>query len=263
MKKYNCPRCNTEFIAGTKFCQACGCNLELEFIENPVCPKCHKTFPAGSKFCDIEGAILTSPDKLIPKCIKCGTEYSIETKFCPKDGGAVIPEALRFESKEQYNSKQTYYNGTYLKASLGNRFLASLLDGLITTGFAIPAIIFYVIGMAKVEDYYDSEEAIPLFILAGFLYLIPLAYSFIKDGLGIGQSWGKKAVGLMVIHLSDKTPCSFSQSFLRNLIMVLLCIIPFIGWLIEPIIVLASENGRRLGDKAANTQVIETKYFNY
>ena len=49
MKRYNCPRCNTEFTTGTKFCQACGCNLELEFIENPVCPKCHKTFPAGSK----------------------------------------------------------------------------------------------------------------------------------------------------------------------------------------------------------------------
>ncbi|MDD4118812.1 MAG: RDD family protein [Kiritimatiellae bacterium] len=116
--------------------------------------------------------------------------------------------------------------------------------------------------MLRIEDYYNSEEAIPLFIMAGFLYLIPLSYNFIKDGLGNGQSWGKKAVGLMVIHLSDKTPCSFGQSFLRNLILVLLGIIPIVGWLIEPIIVLASEDGRRLGDKAANTQVIESKYFN-
>lgn len=262
MKKYNCPRCNTEFIAGTKFCQTCGCNLELEFITNPICPKCHKTFYSGSKFCDIDGAKLASPDMLIPKCVKCGTEYSIETKFCPKDGGAVIPEVLRFDTKEQNTSKTIYFDGSYLKASLGNRFLASLLDGFITTGLALPAIIFYVIGMLRIEDYYNSEEAIPLFIMAGFLYLIPLSYNFIKDGLGNGQSWGKKAVGLMVIHLSDKTPCSFGQSFLRNLILVLLGIIPIVGWLIEPIIVLASEDGRRLGDKAANTQVIESKYFN-
>jgi|TARA_B100001971_G_C18086690_1_gene481302 uncharacterized RDD family membrane protein YckC len=86
-----------------------------------------------------------------------------------------------------------------------------------------------------------------------------LTYNFIKDGLGKGQSWGKKAVGLMVIHLSDKTPCSLSQSLLRNLIMILLGIIPFIGWLIEPIIVLSTKDGRRLGDRAANTQVVEIK----
>ena len=151
MKKYNCPICNTEFIVGTKFCQSCGCNLELEFIENPVCPKCHKTFPAGSKFCDIDGSKLASPDKLIPKCVKCGTEYSIETKFCPKDGGAVIPEALRYGTSKQNISTQIYFNGKYLKASLGNRFLASLLDGLIMTGFAIPAIIFYNALMRKVD----------------------------------------------------------------------------------------------------------------
>ncbi|ANQ52763.1 RDD family protein [Flammeovirga sp. MY04] len=259
MKKYNCPSCSKEFAIGSKFCQHCGRNLELEIIENPMCPKCHKTFPEGSKFCDIDGSKLTSPDKLIPKCVKCGTEYSIETKFCPKDGGAVIPEALRFDINEQNISKQFNFNGTYSKASLGNRFLASLLDGLITTGFAIPSLIFYMIGMVKLQDYYNSDEAIPLFILAGFLYLIPLTYSFIKDGIGKGQSWGKKAVGLMVVYLPQNAPCSLGQSFLRNLIMVLLGLIPFIGWLIEPIIVLASENGRRLGDKVANTQVIELK----
>lgn len=261
MEKYNCPRCNAEFIAGTKFCQSCGCNLNLEFIEDPVCPKCHKTFPAGSNFCDIDGFKLVSPDKLIPKCVKCGTEYSIEIKFCPKDGGAVIPEALRSGTSEQSVSSQTYFNGKYLKASLGNRFLASLLDGLIMLGFAIPSIILYVIGLSKISRY-NFDESIPLFVFAAFLYLIPLSYSFIKDGLGKGQSWGKKAVGLMVIHLSDNTPCSFGQSFLRNLIMTLIGIVPFIGWLVEPIIVLASEDGRRLGDKAADTQVIESKYFN-
>lgn len=261
MKKYNCPRCNTEFIIGTKFCQCCGCNLEIEFIENPVCPKCYKTFPAGSKFCDVDGAQLVSPDKLIPKCIKCGTEYSIETKYCPKDGGAVIPEALRYGKTKQNISPQIYHTGKYVKASLGNRFLASLLDALIMTGFAVPSIIFYVIGMQKLSGY-DREEAIPLFVLAVFLYFIPITYSLIKDGLSNGQSWGKKAVGLMVIHLPDNTPCSFGQSFLRNLIMTLICFVPFIGCLVEPVIVLASEDGRRLGDKAANTQVIEFKYFN-
>ena len=39
----------------------------------------------------------------------------------------------------------------------------------------------------------------------------------------------------------------------------LLLIIPFVGWLIEPIMILASDDGRKLSDKGANTQVIDKK----
>jgi len=41
----------------------------------------------------------------------------------------------------------------------------------------------------------------------------------------------------------------------------LVAIIPFVGWLIEPNMVLATEDGRKLGDKAANTQVIDKNNF--
>jgi uncharacterized RDD family membrane protein YckC len=257
MNKYECPKCNAKFESGTKFCQSCGCNLEFEFIENPVCPRCHKTFSAGTKFCDVDGAKLTFAEKLIPKCIKCGKSYSIDTKFCPDDGGAVIAEALRYGELQSQ-----IVNGFYPKASLGSRFLASLLDGFITMGFAIPALIFYALGMEKLSSYYDRNEAVPLFVLAAFLYIIPLIYSFIKDGLGKGQSWGKKSVGLMVVYLLDNTPCSIGNSCLRCLITSLLGIVPIVGWLIEPIMVLSNEDGRRLADKAANTQVIEINKFN-
>jgi uncharacterized RDD family membrane protein YckC len=94
------------------------------------------------------------------------------------------------------------------------------------------------------------------------LYFVPLVYAFIKDGLGEGQSWGKKAVGLMVVYLPNNSACSKGQSSLRCLIGSLLGIIPFIGWLIEPIMVLATEDGRRLADKVANTQVIDKNMFN-
>lgn len=260
MKKYNCPRCSTEFIAGTNFCQSCGCNLILEFIENPVCPQCHKSFQAGSKFCDLDGSKLASADKLIPKCVKCGTEYSFETKFCPKDGGAVIPEALRNGASKMYIQIEGYLNGKYIKASLEKRLLASLFDGLLMIVLTIPSITFYAIG-SSVKNSLDNDRAISLFVLAAFFYLMPLAYGFFKDGFEKGQSFGKNLLGLMVIHLPNNAPCSFGQSFLRNLIMTLISIVPFIGWLVEPIIVLASNDGRRLGDKAANTQVIENKYF--
>lgn len=262
MKKYNCPQCNTEFTVGVKFCQSCGCNLELESIERPVCPKCHKTFPHGAKFCDIDGAKLTFPEMLIPKCVKCGTMYSSEINYCPKDGGEVVVEALLHSNKEQSPPNQLNLDGPYLKASLTDRFFAYLLDIFITTVFAIPSFILYLMGKNKMSYMYGNDEAFPLFIMAAFLYLAPLTYSLIKDGLGKGQSWGKKTLGLMVVYLPNKTPGTIGQSFSRNFVLLLLGIIPLVGWFIEPFLVINTKDGRRFGDNAANTQVIETQYYN-
>lgn len=268
MNVYQCSKCGTEFSQGAKFCQKCGCNLELDFIENPVCPKCLKNFPTGTKFCDVDGAKLISPEKLIPRCVKCGKTYPAGIKFCPDDGGAVISEA--FQQGETLSLKRKF-NGKYPKAALGKRFVATLLDGLITTGLAIPAIIFFILGIVELNSgYYDyyynyyhdtTEEAIPLFIIALFLYFVPLAYSFIKDGLFKGQSLGKKSVRLMVVYLPNNTPCTIGKSCLRGLISSLLGSIPFVGWLIEPIIVLATRDGRRLADRTAKTQVIDKDLF--
>lgn len=257
---YNCPTCNSPFELGTKFCPKCGCNLEESFIINPICPICHKTYPAGSSFCSADGAKLVSPEKLTPKCVICGTQYSSETKFCPKDGGAVIPEALRYAKKGNVNTHTSLYLN---KASLGSRFVASLLDGLICAGLSIPAIIFYVIGMANVShSYYGSTDysgSVFFFFLAFILYIIPLVYIFIKDGLGEGQSWGKKAMEIKVINVSDNSNCTKGTSALRALISWLINLIPFVGWLIEPIMVIATSDGRRLADKAAGTMVVNIK----
>jgi|TARA_B100000315_G_scaffold254050_1_gene294236 hypothetical protein len=92
---YNCPKCKEPFEDGTKFCQKCGCNIEENFLLNPVCPNCGKKFPSGTTFCDEDGKQLTTQEKLIPKCVKCNREYPSDTKFCPEDGGAIIPEAFR------------------------------------------------------------------------------------------------------------------------------------------------------------------------
>ena len=89
MSIYKCPKCEIEFSLGTKFCESCGCNLEVEFIETPTCPKCKKTFPTGTKFCNEHGTKLVSPEQLIPRCDKCGKQYTDGTKFCFDCGGNV------------------------------------------------------------------------------------------------------------------------------------------------------------------------------
>jgi uncharacterized RDD family membrane protein YckC len=65
-------------------------------------------------------------------------------------------------------------------------------------------------------------------------------------------------MGLMVVHLPSNQPCDRGQSAIRYLVMFLLNLVPYLGWLIEPVVLLAAAGGRRLGDSAAGTQVIRT-----
>lgn len=254
---YNCPICNSPFELGTKFCTNCGCNLEETFILNPVCPICNKKYPPGSLFCTADGAKLVSPEKLIPKCVICGTQYTSDVKFCPKDGGAVIPEALRYAAKSNSKLNKNNYLG---KASFGRRLVASILDGLICAVLSVPSILLYSAGLQKMKHgYWDTTDntstAVFLFILAITFYFIPLVYSFIKDGLGEGQSWGKKAMKIKVINVSDNSKCTKGTSALRALVSWLLSLIPIVA-LIEPIMVLVKSDGRRLADMAADTMVV-------
>ena len=111
MGEYICPKCSTEFTLGTKFCNKCGCNLELEFIETPTCPVCGKTFPTGTKFCSEHGANLASPEQLIPRCSRCGKKYTDGTKFCPECGGNVRV-FLRNQSLSANDFMRTMTDGT-------------------------------------------------------------------------------------------------------------------------------------------------------
>jgi uncharacterized RDD family membrane protein YckC len=63
-------------------------------------------------------------------------------------------------------------------------------------------------------------------------------------------------MGLMVVHLPTNLPCDRGQSAIRYLVMCALGLVPYVGWLVEPIVTLVAAGGRRLGDTAAGTQVI-------
>lgn len=100
---FNCPKCGSEFSKGTKFCQTCGCNLELEFIENPICPKCKASYPTNTRFCVTDGSKLVKPEDLIPRCVNCNTAYTDDIKFCPQDGGQV---KITLPSQYQHSTNQ-------------------------------------------------------------------------------------------------------------------------------------------------------------
>src|SRR3954467_4735822 len=140
----------------------------------------------------------------------------------------------------------------YPKAPLDRRVLAALLDALVACapGAAVGAL-------AALAAAVSGSAAFAIGLLGG----IPAAawaayYGFVKDGRGQGQSIGKKKMGLMVVPLPTKAPCSKSQSALRGLVMAGLNVIPYLGWLVEPVVAMAAAGGGRLGAQAAGTQVI-------
>jgi uncharacterized RDD family membrane protein YckC len=141
----------------------------------------------------------------------------------------------------------------YPKASLFGRMLAHLAD-LFIGGFPLLMIL-----VALLTGFVAGIGGTAGTVVLGVAFAWMLYYLFAKDGGG--QSIGKKIFNLRVINATTNEPCSTSESIVRQLDLFFLQLIPVIGWLVEPIVALASEDGRRLGDRAAGTQVIEVRDY--
>jgi uncharacterized RDD family membrane protein YckC len=153
----------------------------------------------------------------------------------------------------QSKSQEPTTTNTSEKADLGKRFIAGVID----------AVIAMIIGL------------IP--IIGGF---IGAAYMLFRDGLPYTfmdhRSVGKKLMKLRPVTLGGGA-VDISISAQRNWMFALgaliqaLIYIPIIGWLLIPlvgvaafiiiiveiILVIIKEDGRRWGDNLANTKVIE------
>ena len=118
--------------------------------------------------------------------------------------------------------------------------------------------------IAKILDLVIYSALFALFYLVGLLFNVPLQgvifltgylistlYFLLADGLPNGQSLGKRIVRIKTISLNKAEPCSYFQSFLRNLFLAFLNIIDFIF--------IFGKRKRRLGDLIANTIVINLK----
>lgn len=115
---------------------------------------------------------------------------------------------------------------------------ASLVDGIIGGSLAIVGLIIGVENTLGEGIYWIG-------------YIVGLVYAACKDGLNDGQSYGKKLLGLRVVLIADNKPCTKVASLLRFIMLM----IPFVS-IVECVMVLATDKGRRLGDKLAKTQVI-------
>lgn len=173
-------------------------------------------------------------------CKNCNYENDDNAVFCEHCGA-------KLETNDVLALSTSY------RAPLGKRLVASILDSLIAS-----SMMLLLLGIAySIYGRRTWEGSLAPLCAMVFAYV----YLFVKDGFKGGQSWGKKAVGLMVIHLSDGKPCTVGQSAVRALITLLLNL-TIIGGVVEPLMVLITDNGRRLADRAVGTQVIEKQLLN-
>jgi uncharacterized RDD family membrane protein YckC len=116
-------------------------------------------------------------------------------------------------------------------ATFGERFAGHFLDSALTCGgVALGTYIGTSLGVG-------AAPALAMF--AGYLLF--------SDGLGDGQSFGKKMVKIAVIDKTTGRPCGYGRSFVRNIARVF----GLFDW-----IFMVGERRQRLGDKAANTIVV-------
>ncbi|PHN30069.1 RDD family protein [Pseudomonas sp. ICMP 561] len=122
---------------------------------------------------------------------------------------------------------------TYVLASPWRRLVAQIIDVLAAS--LIVAVC-----------------ALPLLLISHALGVIlaPLAYAYLlfADAIWNGQSVGKKVMKIVVMDEQNLVPCSYLQSFVRNLMKLFLL---FIDW-----VFIFFDSQKRIGDMAASTIVV-------
>lgn len=137
-----------------------------------------------------------------------------------------------------------------VKAPLGKRIVAYIIDSIIV---GIVMGVFYGVGFVLMMMGRGRGVMIIIGILCMLVgFGLMLLYWLLRDGMFNGRSLGKKVMGLKVVNTAGNRACSYKDSFLRNITLV----IPIVGF-IDIIIALVDSEGLRMGDKIAKTQVQE------
>jgi uncharacterized RDD family membrane protein YckC len=121
----------------------------------------------------------------------------------------------------------------YPKADVTRRLFAATTDGVI------------VAAMGRL--YWTSGWAVYLVVGA--------AYLLFRDAMR-GQSVGKAVCGLVTISLETGRPASLADSFRRNVLLLIPAANVALVF-VEGLLIVRDPQGQRLGDRLAQTQVVE------
>jgi uncharacterized RDD family membrane protein YckC len=117
----------------------------------------------------------------------------------------------------------------------GKRFQAQFIDELIACAIGI-AVCY------SLDNFFSRDFS----VYSGIA--IALVYFLFSDGFANGQSFGKNLLKIQVLDDGGINPCSWTQSFFRNVTFLL----GIIDW-----IFILFKSHRRLGDYIAGTIVVK------
>lgn len=206
------------------------------------CPNCGNQAAEGDAFCGVCGADLRSV-----------TTASVTVPMPTVPLSAAAPPAPTAQpgadASVAAGAASIPYAGSYPKAGLGPRFVAYLADAFIASAL-LPAGVLVVVAASTRQQ--DPTLGWVLYAL-GSVWLF--AYLLARDAFG-GAGPGKRLAGLTVISVASGAPQGGGPAVVRQLILWLTGLVPIVGGLIEPVLVLTDRDGRRLGDRVAKTQVV-------
>lgn len=139
---------------------------------------------------------------------------------------------------------------------LARRFGALVLDSIIFATMLFVLMIFLsaigvLIGACPVSMLLFAGIISLLFIkFIAFIYFVLL-----EGPVGKGQTLGKKAMGIKVTAENGEIP-TYGQSVIRNILRIV-DMLPAL-YLVGAILIFLTKKDQRLGDLAANTQVVKT-----
>jgi uncharacterized RDD family membrane protein YckC len=131
-------------------------------------------------------------------------------------------------------------------SSRKRRIAAFLIDHFVMT-FLMVSIVFFALG----PDFMDNDNMESLQSIMLWVMIPGLLLYLSKDSIS-GISLGKWIMGIMIRNDLDNETPSFVKLFIRNLLIVF--------WPIEFIVLAASPDKKRLGDKIAKTKVLKNPH---
>jgi uncharacterized RDD family membrane protein YckC len=137
-------------------------------------------------------------------------------------------------------------------ARLGSRLVAAAIDVAVQIGIAIVLTLVFTPLIAAVDDAASAALGLVLFLS------IYLGYPVILESLWRGRTLGKAAMGLQVVR-DDGGPIRFRHALVRGLIGATVERPGFTLGLAAIVTSLVSERGKRLGDLAAGTIVVQRR----
>ncbi len=173
-----------------------------------------------------------------------------------KDDSKNIINNLPMNNLEVNTSQNININ--FKLASLGDRILAALIDGLIVGAYFI-IIFFGFLGLIDsgaidgLQQSIPSEARVTVFAIFMIILILPmLLYHLLCEQFMNGQSFGKRAIGIKVVKEDSSQP-SFGTYLIRWFLRIIDSV-PSYG--IAVVSILLTEKSQRLGDLAAGTIVI-------